>query len=363
MIFALLQGFYLSKSEGERELTNESTLKLLDSAWFKKSQVWISQRWDSLSKVIAAAINVFSKKTLEDDTIDISKPAEELLKSLTGESDNAPRILMARLVDFSRLFGFSGVCVLIDKLDETSVTTNSSDATAQLIFPLLSNIQLLETDGFSWIAFVWDAVQDHLNKKYKVRLDKIAHASIFWEQVELKEMLDKRMSFFSNKKLNFKDILEVTEDKDKVIESLIHISGKSPRELIKLCDIIFREHDANEFEGGINERSLNRGIDKYCVDTIGTWYDNNLLQQIYRLGKEEFINKDVQILFKISAPSAGNKIKGWIDMQAVERVGNIPGDAGGRAPILYRVSDPRIVRIINKKLVPTVGLSDSKEDD
>lgn len=364
LIFALLKGFYLSKSDGERELTTESTLRLLDSAWFKKSQVWTSQRWEVISKVIAAAINALSKKTLEDETIDISQPAEELLKSLTGESANAPRVLINRLVDFSQSFGFSGVCVLIDKLDETAVTTNSSEATAQLIHPLLSNIQLLEINNFSWIAFVWDAVQAHFNNdKYKIRLDKIAHANISWDHAELKEMLDKRMSFFSDGKVNFEGILDVSGNKDKVIEQLIHISVKSPRELIKLCDIIFREHDANEFEGGINDRSLNAGIDKYCLDTIGTWYNNDVLQQIYRLGKENFVNKDVQSLFKISDQGARNKIRGWEDMQVVKKKGTIPSDAGGKPVTLYEVADPRIVRIINKELDPAVGLTDSSEDE
>lgn len=359
----MLKGFYLSKSEGERELTTESTLKLLDSAWFKKSQLWTSHRWESISKVIAAAINALSKKTLEDDTVDISKPAEELLKSLTGESVNAPRVLLHRLVDFSQSFGFSGICVLIDKLDETSVTTNSSEATALLIFPLLSNVQLLEINNLSWVAFVWDAVQEHFNKKYRIRLDKIAHANISWNNNELKEMLDKRMSFFSDGELKFEDILNIDIDKNKVIEKLIHISVKSPRELIKLCDIIFREHDANGFNGGINESSLNSGIDKYCLDTIGTWYDNDVLQQIYRLGKENFVNKDVQSLFKISDQGARSKIRAWEDMQVVKKIGTTPSDAGGKPVTLYEVADPRIVRIINKELDPAVGFSDLSEDE
>jgi hypothetical protein len=358
LIFALLKGFYLSKSEGERELTTESTLKLLDSAWFKKGQVWTSQRWESLSKIIATAINALSKKTLEDESVDISKPAEELLKSLTGESANVPRVLLGRLVDFSQSFGFSGICVLIDKLDETSVTTNSSEATAQLIFPLLSNIQLLEVNNFSWIAFVWDAVQDHFNDKYRIRLDKIAHANISWDSNELKEMLDKRMSFFSDGNVKFEDILDFDNNKDEIVEELISISVKSPRELIKLCDIIFREHDANGYKDGINEHSLNAGIDKYCLDTIGTWYDNDVLQQIYRLGKESFVNKDVQSLFKISDQGARNKIRGWEDMRIIKKKGTIPSDAGGKPVTLYEVADPRVVRIISNELDPAVGFTD-----
>jgi len=361
LILALLKGFYLSKSEDDRELTTQSTLKLLDSAWFTKGQVWTSQRWESISKVIAAAVNVLSKKTFDDDSIDISKPAEDLLRSLTGESPNAPRVLMTRLVDFSHAFGFSGICVLIDKLDETSVTSNSSESTAKLIYPLLSNIQLLEVNDFSWIAFVWDAVQDHFNDKYKIRLDKIAHANISWENSELKEMLNKRMAFFSDNKLCFEDIFEIPSEKDEIINTLIDISVKSPRELIKLCDIIFREHDANNFSGLINSNSLNIGIDKYCIDTIGTWYDKTVLQQIYRMGKITFVNKDVQSLFKISDQGARNKIKNWEDMRIIKKSGTTPSDAGGKPVILYEIADPRIIRIINNELDPLVGLG--QEDD
>lgn len=361
LILALLKGFYLSKSEGERELTTQNTLQLLDSAWFTKGQVWTGQRWESLSKIIAAAVNVLSKKTMEDDSIDISKPAEELLKSLTGDSSNAPRVLVSRLVDFSQAFGFSGVCVLIDKLDETNVTTNSSEATAQLIFPLLSNIQLLEVHNFSWITFIWDAVQDHFNEKYKIRLHKISHANISWENSELRDMLNKRMAFFSEGRLLFEDVLNINADKDEIINKLINISLKSPRELIKLCDIIFREHDANEFEGGVNEISMEAGIDKYCVDTIGTWYERNVLHQIYRLGKDVFVNKDVQSLFKISDQGARSKIKSWEDMRVVKKSGTTPSDAGGKPVTLYEVVDPRIVRIIKNELDPMVGLVDLGE--
>ena len=113
----------------------------------------------------------------------------------------------------------------------------------------------------------------------------------------------------------------------------------------------------------IDEQSLNSGIDKYCLDTIGTWYENDVLQQIYRLGKDIFVNKDVQKLFKISDQGARNKIKAWEDMQIVKKKGTTPSDSGGKPVTLYEVADPRIVRIINKELDPAVGFSDLSEED
>ncbi|WP_208450447.1 P-loop ATPase, Sll1717 family [Burkholderia ambifaria] len=205
LVMALLKGFYLSKPELDREHSTAEALKLLNSAWTTKSIVWTSQRWDSLSKIFASAIGVFAKKQV-DDSVDISGPAESILKSLVGDSPNTPRAILNKLVDFSKSFGFSGVCVLVDKLDETSATSSSAESTAKLIHPLLAHIQLLEVAGFSWILFLWSNVKSHFDGKHPVRLDKIAHANITWDPENLQKMLDNRVRFFSSGALVFRDL-------------------------------------------------------------------------------------------------------------------------------------------------------------
>ena len=151
LTLALLKGFYLSVPEIDREVSTTEALRLLNSAWTTKSAVWASQRWDALSKIIAAAVNALSKKQI-DESIDIAAPAEALLKSLTGDTPNAPRAVLSKLVDFVQAFGFLGVSVLVDKVDETPATSNSAEATARLVHPLLAHVQLLEVPGFSWVT-------------------------------------------------------------------------------------------------------------------------------------------------------------------------------------------------------------------
>jgi hypothetical protein len=143
LVYALLQGFYLSVPELDREVTTTEALKLLNAAWRTKSGIWLNQRWAALSEVVAAAVAALARSQV-DERIDIQKPAEALLKSLKGESANVPRAILARLVDFARAFGFSGVAVLIDKVDETALTNNSAETTTRLIHPLLSHFQLRE---------------------------------------------------------------------------------------------------------------------------------------------------------------------------------------------------------------------------
>lgn len=105
LAFALLKGFYLSVSEMDRSVSTTDALKLLNSAWYTKSGIWAGKRWDALSGIIAAAVNAFSKKQI-DDAIDIAGPAEALLKSLTGDSANTSRAILIKLVDLVKAFDF-----------------------------------------------------------------------------------------------------------------------------------------------------------------------------------------------------------------------------------------------------------------
>jgi hypothetical protein len=287
-----------------------------------------------------------------------------LLESLVGENPNAARAVLNKLVEFVKSFGFSGVCVLVDKIDETPSTSNSAEATARLIYPLLSHIQLLEVAGFSWVLFLWSNVQSHLREKYPVRMDKIAHANITWEPDSLREMLDTRLNFYSDNRISFSDIFVPGVNADDVFDQLVSISVKSPRELIKLMDIIFREHDARGSDAPklIDQESLTIGQDKYARETIGAWYASKPLQQVLRLGMTSFVNRDVQTAFKIGDQGARVKINGWEDSGLVRQDGTAPSELGGKQVYRYCVADSRVQRIIERKLDNLVGSGSSGEE-
>ncbi|WP_200962607.1 hypothetical protein [Bosea sp. Root381] len=356
LILALLKGFYLSVNEADRELSTAEALRILDSAWTTKGRVWASQRWAAAAKVVAAVVSSLSKRQLGID-VDITAPAEALLKSLVGDSPNAPRAILSKLVEFVGAFGFTGVVVLVDKIDEIQSTANSSEATASLIHPLLAQIQLLEVANFSFIFFLWVKVKDHFEAKHPVRLDKIAHATISWKVQSLREMIDARIRFFSERKLEFKDFLANDLDTEATFSEICKISLNSPRELIKLLDTIIREHDARGDDASdlIDRASLDAGLDKYSVETIGKWFNPKYLQQVLRLGQVNFVNSDVQFAFKIGGQGARNKIKVWQDAGLVIQSGTSQSEAGGKPVYRFTVADARVVRIIERNLVESVG--------
>lgn len=363
LVFALVKLFYLSVPEMDRDLSTSDTLRLLNSAWTTKSAIWAHKRWDALSKIAASILSAWTKKEI-DGAVDISVPAEALIKSLDGGTASSSIAVLRKLVEFVKLFGFSGVCVLVDKIDETPTTSNSAEATAKLIHPLLSHIQLLEVADFSWVLFVWSNVQDHFSGKYPVRLDKIAHANVTWNTPSLREMLESRMNFFSSGKLAFRDLLAKDLNADDIFKELSAIAINSPRELIKLMDIIVREHDARGAAAPelLDSASLDIGQDKYALETIGSWFADKPLQQVLRLGKSPFVNKGVQSAFKIGDQGARVKIKSWEDAGLVRQSGTLPSELGGKQVFRFIVADARVERIIERKLDDVVG-AEIEEDE
>ena len=356
LAFALLKGFYLSVPEMDRTLSTKEALQLLKSAWTTKSAIWASQRWESLSKIVASVIGALSKKEV-GNSVDISAPAEAILRSLTGDAPSAPRAILDKLSEFVRGFGFSGISVLVDKVDETPATASSAESTARLIYPLLSHVQLMEVAGFSWIFFLWSNVKDHLSGKYTVRLDKLAHSNIIWKSEGLRAMVESRMRFYSRGELTFSSLFEAGIDVESLFQSLCEIAVNSPRELIKLLDTIIREHDVRGDDAPdlIDTNSLEIGQDKFALETMSAWFAVGPLQQVLRVGKTQFVNRDVQTVFKIGDQGARVKIKNWVDVGLVNQTGTAPSETGAKQAYLFSVADARVRRVIQRKLSDVVG--------
>jgi hypothetical protein len=216
---------------------------------------------------------------------------------------------------------------------------------------------LLEVQGFSWILFLWSNVKGHFSSRYAVRLDKLAHSDIQWNIESLQNMLDARLRFFSDNRLSLKDIFEESIDPEAAFHSLTDVAMNSPRELIKVMDTIFREHDARGDDAPtlIDQRSIEIGLNKFSVETMGGWFAAAPLQQVLRLGLTTFKNKDVQSVYKIGDQGARVKIKNWEDAGLVKQSGTAASDTGAKQAYLFTVTDARVKRVIQQKLLPVVG--------
>lgn len=350
------EAFYLSKPDYVRQMTGTQARKLLNQAIGYRALASIGGRIEPftalIGKVIEAIVNHWA-----DSDVDIDSDLSKLLKapkSVQSSADYA-RAVLGKLVGIVRSLGFSGLCVLVDKVDETDATGDSADASAKLLHPLLANIQLLEIDGLGWIFFLWDRLRDrYASGKLNIRLDKIPSAPITWSAGDLETLINERLRHFSDGAVQ--EFRTIADETAPSIEELIALSNSSPRELVRLLDTVFREHEqvyASEAESPpLSGHTVNSAMDLYSAEAVKQTIAQKHLQQLVRLKELPFTNQDAQEAFKVNPNAARNRVKGWEDAGLVAQVGTQPaiGDAGGKPAFLYNVLDPRLRRVLEHRI-------------
>lgn len=364
---SMARSFYLSIGDAERRVSSEDAMRILHQTWVNKTQIWVNKRWEKISAVISKIASGVIKSKI--DTDDISGDIQSILRE--SSSSQSAKVVLSKLVELSRIFGFSGVVVLVDKVDENAKTQKSSEATAALVHPIASQVQLMELEGFAWIFFLWDKVKsDFSNDKLYVRLDKFAHSEIVWADEFLKDMINHRISFFSEGKLNrLSDLCDQNVEVDSHLSEMLALTQKSPRELIRLMDIVVREYNSNygsqNIGAHLSDIDLEVGKDVYVRDVLWNIYDDKILSQLLRFNKSVFTNKDVQSAFKIQAPSARGRIQAWEASGAIHLTGTRApdGESGGKPANEYSIVDPRILRMAERKLYDPNKLTEAPLED
>lgn len=371
LVASILNRFYLTLPEHVRQMSASEAAKLLGQAWTSRVGQWVQNKTSVIGSLVGAIVQALFKKAGLDASVD--KGIEQLISSMSGRSTDAPyaRAVLQKLVEFAKIFGFSGIVILVDKVDETDQTTNSAESSAQLLFPILSNTQLLEIDGLGWMMFLWNKVKDYLSAgTYKVRLDKIAHAEITWAATYLYNLIDQRIAYFSSTKITtLKQLCSSGVNYSSLQESISAISQLSPRELIRVLDTIVREHENLHSESNpiplLHQESIDKGLDAYAKESVTVVYLEQILRQVLMLNKVKFINKDVQTRFNTNENSARSRIKRWTDAGIVAQTGyrQSEGGVGGKPSFEYSIMDQRVCRIIDRDLMPLMQTEANSDDE
>lgn len=350
----MLGNFYLSRSENARKASAEECFKTLDVSIANKSLLWADKRWDQVSSAVITLASRLGEKFFELDIGD-PKTYAELLRRQKTDGFSDPIYIFSKVVEFARIFGFSGITVHIDKVDETDWTTTSVDASAQLIYPLLANIQLHEIDGLTWTFFLWDKVKDVLTAEHNkpVRWDKIPDGKISWSYNYLTELVARRIEHFSAKRLSsLSDICDDTVCIDGTLKELISLAVSSPRSLITLLDIVVSEHiQANQQSfRKLDEAAFALGMDVYARKSIENSGLTIVADQIAKVKMFEFSSRDVAARFGKGTQVSRARIQSWVSAGLVELTESRVGKAGGRPVDYFIVTDSRVKRIIDRNL-------------
>ncbi|WP_108484931.1 hypothetical protein [Oceaniglobus ichthyenteri] len=366
LFLCLVRAFYLSVPEANRRVSQRSAMTILRQNWKSRTSNWVNRKWSVIAQMVGRVSSGLAEKHANTGSLEAEI---SILLSENGAILSGTAVL-AKLVEIARVFGFSGIAVFVDKVDEHPKTQSSPETSAHLIYPLLAHVQLMEVEGLGWQFFLWDRMRDHLTSgPLEVRLDKLALSEVSWTPEFLRVMIDTRIRFFSSNRLNgFADLVEDEDMADEKIGQILVLAVKSPREIIRLLDTVAREFDATHALSDnrlfISENDLDIGMDKYVSDVIWSLYDKDILSQILRLDKTTFINKEVQQAFKFSAGGATNRIVKWQDSGAISLNGKreAEGGAGGKPSNEYSIADPRIERLASRRLYDEQVLTEASID-
>jgi hypothetical protein len=125
LCYNLLRDFYLIRTEAMRERSAREAMELFNQAFLAKSKLWVEKRWEPIASLIGVISDALARRAI--DTKDsISANVSAAIGKDRGNSFG-PVLLLRKLVDLIEIFDFSGIVVLIDKVDETDATSNSGE--------------------------------------------------------------------------------------------------------------------------------------------------------------------------------------------------------------------------------------------
>ena len=200
-------------------------------------------------------------------------------------------------------------------------------------------------DGVAFKVFLWDQTEDYLSAA-GFRRDRIPVHMLNWTQVELEDMLSRRLSAFSDGKVKSLNDLAASTVILDVHKLVCMLSKGSPRDVIRLVGRIIDDHTRVEDTGAaISDRSIESGIKKYSRERTLELYGSRL-DDLSKIEKVSFtIGELANDIFRISHQAARNKIQNLLNVGAVLKSGEIE-NPGNRPLHQYSFSDPRLAFVV-----------------
>lgn len=304
------------------------------------------------------AINAL--KTIEDHTLDIwrkfKKPIADVIKSISkakGAEIDISKIELDKklqmshkdnflnLKEFLSRLGISTVYILVDKVDEQSLTGNDPKASYAFISELIKDLELLETDGIGFKFFLWDALKPYCTKD--ARPDRIFSFTLKWDYSQIRTMLNRRLAAYSSNKID--DALNLFDSK-KGLGRTILFSEFSPRDCIRICNRILSEQlKEDEASEVFKLPVVNDSIDLFCKEKVNEFLQSQSnINHLAKINGASFSIEEL-VIKKVAAdsPAVRNIINPWTSSELLKKIGLI-NRKGKKAVNEYAFMDIRMAR-------------------
>jgi hypothetical protein len=258
--------------------------------------------------------------------------------------------LLAMLVTL----GYRSTYILVDKVDETFITASDAESTFYLIRALLLDLPTLEMFACGFKFFLWD----HIATAYLDqggRPDRVQVFRLSWSVSELQNMLEQRLSAFSNATVRTLDSLMCADVNLDVDLLVAYLAFGSPRDVIRLAKTIVDEQlRLSSSDTCIQENAIWNGVRRFS-DQRAQELAGDHLSELRKVGQPTFtINYVANDVYHVSHEAARSRIQKWSQTGVVQQIGEVPNPPN-RPLHLYGIVDPRVaIAAFTTIDVPTV---------
>ena len=266
-------------------------------------------------------------------------------------------LLDKSLLLIKKMLGKSPI-VILDKFDEDTRLENDADLTSDFIKELVCDNKLLLNKNIQLFISVWEI--PFLNLSSIFRRSKHTVYDIHWNKSELEEVLNRRLSVYSDNKINDYVTLFSDDVSYELRNQIFTLSNMNPRDLWGIFDSIFREQ--NKIDGECKKLCA-IAIKNGLVDFVKSFsfYEyypkkknarnstNDVYSYITHLLKLNGTHEFTQYELREAASTGGsttNYITGMVNIGLVKKTDSKrPGGA-----VIYKVHDPKISFAIFEKI-------------
>lgn len=156
-------------------------------------------------------------------------------------------------------YRFRAIYVLVDRADESPA---GPGAALSLLLPLVRDQRLLNTPNVAFKFFLPAEIGEELKGHTDLRLDRYPNEPITWDETALRQMVDRRVEFYSERKTkNFGELCHSSAT-NLTMKRLTEAAQGSPRTLIRLCSEVIRQTSARN-SPLIYPQDVNRAISEF----------------------------------------------------------------------------------------------------
>jgi hypothetical protein len=242
--------------------------------------------------------------------------------------------------------GYRCTYVLIDKVDENSLTGASASNAYRFVAPLISDLQLLEMPNFGFKFFLWDMLVGDYREV--ARPDRVKYYDLNWKVTQLGEMLSKRLQAHSSGKVASLGAISSEEAKSRIDTAVALFSQGSPRNTIRICkEILDQQSEIDSSARALSTAAIVRGFDVFAKNYTNEIFDEGVIRDLQKMRRADFTVKYIYTdVFRFTQQAGMTKVRSWQDAGVVKQIGVIQETRGVRSSNHYGVSNLLMLKLM-----------------